>query len=130
VVVVVPPDTLNPFASAAGVTPLIDLFFKSSEPVIVATGKPFTNILESTITFAFANNVSVMVALPLTYKEESILALSLSAFKFILFDNEMVSLPIRPVNMADVSEMFNFKVDDTLILFFKESILLDKEMVS
>ena len=102
----------------------------ASVPVKVATGNPFTNIVESTITFAFANNVSVIVALPLTYKEESILAFSLSAFKFIRFDNEMVSLPIRLVNIADVSEIFNFKVDDTLILFFKESILLDKEIVS
>ena len=75
----VPPDTLNPFSNAVGVTPFIDLFFKDSTPVRVATDNPLTNILESTTRLVFTNKVSVIVALPLTYKEESIFAFNLSA---------------------------------------------------
>ena len=110
------------------------------------------------MTFAFANNVSVIVVLPLTYKEESILAFSLSALKLILLLNEMVSranrllsiaevsdifnfvlilllneivsLAIRLDSITDVSEIFNFRVEDAILAFFNESILLDNEMVS
>ena len=49
-----------------------------------------------------------MVVFPLTYKEESILAFNLSAFKLILLDKETVSLPILLVNIAAVSAIFSF----------------------
>ena len=99
VLVFVPPDTLKPFAKEVGVTPFIDLLFNASTPVRVATLNPLTNILESTITLAFANSVSVIVVFPLTNKEESILAFNLSTFKFILLDNESVSdFKISPIS--------------------------------
>ena len=91
VFIFVPPDTLKPFAKAVGVTPFIDLFFNASDPVRVATAIPLTNKLESTIIFAFAKSVSVIVVFPFTNKEESILVFNLSAFKFILSDNDIVS---------------------------------------
>ena len=74
----------------------------------MATDNPLTNILESTIRLAFANNVSVIVVFPVTYNEESILAFSLSAFILILLLNEIVSRAIRLLNIADVSDKFNF----------------------
>ena len=70
---------------------MIDLFFKASTPVSVAIGKPLTNIVESTIRLAFANSVSVIVVFPFTYNEESIVAINLFTFKFILLDNDRVS---------------------------------------
>ena len=75
----------------AGTTPLITLFVKNSVPLNVATDNPFTKREESTITLAFANKVSVIVDFPLTYKEESILAFNLSAFRLSLLDKESLS---------------------------------------
>ena len=51
-------------------------------------------------------------------------------FEFILFDSEIVSLPIRLDNIKDVSAMFSFILEDTIFAIFIESILFDKETVS
>ena len=69
---------------------------------------PFTYKLESIVTFALANKESVIVVFPFTYKLESILAFNLSAFKFMRFDNETVSLAILLESIAEVSDKFNF----------------------
>ena len=76
--VTVPPVKLNPSVNVEGVIPFIDLLFNASTPVRVATVKPLTKILESTIIFAFANRVSVIVVFPFTYKEESNLTFPLT----------------------------------------------------
>ena len=55
---------------------------------------PLTYKLESINTFALANSESVIVDLPLTNNEESILALSLSALRLILLDKVNVSLKL------------------------------------
>ena len=55
---------------------------------------PLTYKLESINTFALANSESVIVDLPLTNNEESILALSLSALRLILLDKVTVSLKL------------------------------------
>ena len=90
----VPPDTLNPFSNAVGVMPFMVLFVSVSVPLNVATFNPFTNKFESIVTFPFANNESVIVVLPLTYKEESILAFNLSAFKLIAAVLEAIKVGI------------------------------------
>ena len=104
VFVFVPPVTLNPFVNAVGVTPFIDLFFKASVPVRVATDNPLTNILESTTRLVFTNNVSVIVAFPLTYKEESIFAFNLSALVAVSnFNKSATSFVVA--NVPDVGKI-------------------------
>ena len=79
--------------------------FATNESVTITF--PVTPKFPITLAFAFAINESVTVAFPVTYKLESIFAFNLSAFKLILFDNEMVSLAILLDNIAEVSDKFN-----------------------
>ena len=48
----------------------------------------------------------------------------------IRFDRLIVSLEILLDSITEVSEIFNFRLEDATIALFNESIRLDNEMVS
>ena len=84
------------------------------------------NALPFTLNESFIVTKESILTNPLTYKLESILAFNVLTFKLILLDSEAVSFCILLLNIAEVSEIFNFAPADVsnveLSLLLKELI--------
>ena len=66
------------------------------------------NTLPFTLSESFIVTTESILTRPFTYKLESILAFNVFTFKLILLDSEAVSLSNLLLNIASVSEIFNF----------------------